>query len=266
MITSRNNEQVKMVTALQKKGRERSARDLFVVEGLKMFLEAPAERIRQVFVSERFRAGEQWKEHAAAFENCACTVVADQVFEHMSDTQSPQGVLCLLEQFHYVKEDLLGEVPLVMVLEDVRDPGNLGTILRAGEGAGITGVLMTEGCVDICNPKVIRSTMGSIYRVPYAVTDDLQRDMSWLKKAGVELCAAHLKGKHSYDMADYCAPTAFMIGNESQGLTQEASSLADILVRIPMLGQVESLNAAMAAGILMYEAARQRRGRRGETL
>jgi len=135
MITSRSNAQIKNVLALQKKGRERDAQDLFVVEGLKMFLEAPPERIRQVYVSESFRTGAQWQQHAAVFEKCDCTVVADQVFDCMSDTQSPQGVLCLLTQYHYEKEDLLGSVPLIMVLEDIRDPGNLGTILRAGEGA-----------------------------------------------------------------------------------------------------------------------------------
>ena len=257
MITSRNNEQVKMVTALQKKGRERSARDLFVVEGLKMFLEAPAERIRQVFVSERFRAGEQWKEHAAAFENCACTVVADQVFDHMSDTLSPQGVLCLLEQFHYAKEDLLEEVPLVMILEDVRDPGNLGTILRAGEGAGITGVLMTEGCVDICNPKVIRSTMGSIYRVPFIREEDLCARLDWLREREVYAYAAHLKGENSYNQEDYRKGTAFLIGNEGNGLSDQLAGKAAHLIRIPMEGQVESLNAAISAAVMGYEVYRQ---------
>ncbi len=151
------------------------------------------------------------------------------------------------------------KAPLLLVTENVQDPGNLGTMFRTAEGAGVTGILMSRDTVDIFNPKTIRSTMGSIYRMPFLYTEDLKKDISELQKEGIHFYAAHLKGKASYDEADYQKPSAFLIGNEGNGLTTEIADLADVYIRIPMEGKLESLNAAMAAGILMYEANRQRR-------
>ena len=153
-----------------------------------------------------------------------------------------------------------GKVPLLMILEDLQDPGNLGTILRTGEGAGVTGIILSKNSVDIYNPKVIRSTMGSVYRMPFYYTSSIQEEiLPWLREKKITGYAAHLEGKNSYDQEDYTKGTAFFIGNEGNGLSRELSQKADIWIRIPMEGQVESLNAAMASGILMYEASRQRR-------
>lgn len=149
--------------------------------------------------------------------------------------------------------------PLLMILEDLQDPGNLGTILRTGEGAGVSGVILNKNCVDLYNPKVIRSTMGSVYRMPVLTVDSISDILPELKKQGVRTYAAHLRGEHFYDQEDFRGKTAFFIGNEGNGLSDELSGQADCLIKIPMLGQVESLNAAMAAGILMYETSRQRR-------
>ena len=148
---------------------------------------------------------------------------------------------------------------MLLVLENLQDPGNLGTMMRTAEGAGVTGVLLSRGCVDIYNPKTIRSTMGSIYRVPFLYTDDLLGDMDRLHEKGIVTYAAHLKGKGFYDEESYKGPTAFLIGNEGNGLTDELSEKAKQYIKIPMEGQLESLNAAVAAAILMYEASRQRR-------
>ena len=179
----------------------------------------------------------------------------------MSDTQTPQGVLTVLKKPVYTEEVFFrGEKPFLMVLEDLQDPGNVGTIFRTGEGAGITGVLLTKTCVDVTNPKVIRSTMGSIYRMPFLYIEDVVSWKEKLKEKSVRTFAAHLKGKNSYDRESYLGGTAFFIGNEGKGLTDPAAESADCLIRIPMCGEVESLNAAMAAGILMYEVSRQRRG------
>ena len=149
-------------------------------------------------------------------------------------------------------------MPLIMALENLQDPGNLGTVLRTAEGAGVTGILLSSGCVDLYNPKVIRSTMGSIYRMPFFVADDFHAAIRELKEHGVRWYAAHLKGEDSYDRKDYRQPTGFLIGNESRGLSDETAKLADGYIRIPMCGRVESLNAAVASAILMYEASRQR--------
>ena len=257
MITSTGNSQVRNVVALKKKPKERKEQDVFLVEGPKMFKEAPKDEIVETYVSsyidKKFGSSDLLK--GRKYE-----VVAEEVMSAMSDTKNPQGILCIVKQKHYSVADLLKEEnPLIMVLENLQDPGNLGTIVRTAEGAGVTGILMTGDCCDIYNPKVIRSTMGSIYRVPFAYTDDLHGVLKDWKNKGIGLYAAHLKGTLSYDQEDYKKPSAFLIGNESKGLTTETADLADHYIRIPMLGKVESLNAAVASCVLMFEAARQRR-------
>lgn len=256
MITSSNNSQVKEIYQLQKKGKLRNKEGVFIVEGPKMFEELPKDRLVSTFVSETFE-----KERPELLRGVRYEVVADNVFAQMSDTQTPQGILAVAKQFRYTLEDILEnpKTPQLLILENIQDPGNLGTMLRTAEGAGTTGVIMTRGTVDIYNPKVIRSTMGSLYRMPFLYVEDLAETIAKVKAAGVSLYAAHLKGVQSYDGPDYKAPTGFLIGNEANGLTTETADLADCYIRIPMEGQLESLNAAVSAAILMYEAHRQRR-------
>lgn len=258
MITAMSNGRIKRLVQLNQKAKFRRAEDVFVVEGVKMFLEAPPDKRKEVYVSESFLNRCSCRE---VLEKTGYEVVADSVFEKVSDTCTPQGILCVVEQFHYnMKELLQKENPLLLVLENIQDPGNLGTMLRTGEGAGIDGVIMSRDTADLYNPKVIRSTMGSIYRMPFLVAEDLSAALRQLKEAGIQTYAAHLKGKQWYTEPDYHGGTAFLIGNEGNGLREETAKLADTYIKIPMEGEVESLNAAVAASILMYEAGRQRRG------
>lgn len=274
MITSTANQKVKRVIQLNKKAALRRREGVFVAEGIKMFLEAPREWIEEIYVSQGFlREIEEAsadghgstqglrEEAVKKLEECAYEAVAAEVFEKMSDTQTPQGILCVLRQPCYTLEDMLnkGKLPLFVVLENLQDPGNLGTIMRTGEGAGITGVIMSKETVDIYNPKTIRATMGSVYRVPFLYTEDLQAMIHRMQDYGVKIYAAHLKGTKDYDACDYGQPTAFLIGNEGNGLTDAMAALADTYIRIPMEGRLESLNAAVAAALLMYEGARWRR-------
>ena len=154
------------------------------------------------------------------------------------------------------------ETPHVLVLENIQDPGNLGTIFRTAEAAGATGIVLSKDCVDLYNPKVIRSTMGAIFRIPFIYTDDLKGTIDELKREGITVYAAHLKGENSYDMEDYKTACAFLIGNEGNGLTEETAACADRKILIPMEGGAESLNAAVASAVLMFEAGRQRRNKR----
>jgi TrmH family RNA methyltransferase len=257
VISSTTNKQVKYVNNLVKKAKTRREEDLFVAEGVRMCSEIPKERIQALYISESFSRQPQAAKLTAGVRSVE--VVTDEVFRTLSDTQTPQGILALVKQHHYELKDILGSAPLIMILEHLQDPGNLGTILRAGEGAGVTGILMDRETADIYNPKVTRSTMGSILRVPFVYTDDLHGAILGLKDAGVKVYAAHLQGKNSYDQENFSGATAFMIGNEGNGLTDETAALADTYIRIPMLGRVESLNAAVASSVLMFEAARQRR-------
>lgn len=257
MITSLNNEQVKNIIQLNQKTKARRKQGLFVAEGRKMFGEAPRDWISRVYVAESLSQDEELMEKICELPH---EIVADSVFRQMSDTQTPQGILTVLKTPSYSLEAVMNrENPLLMVLEDLQDPGNAGTIFRTGEGAGVDGILLTKTCVDVTNPKVIRSTMGSIYRMPFLYVEDVVSLKERFREAGIRTFAAHLEGKNFYDGEDYRRGTAFLIGNEGKGLTDQAASAADCLIRIPMCGRVESLNAAMAAGILMYEAARQRR-------
>ena len=266
MITSTSNQQMKNVSALLKKSKERKNSKTFVVEGPRMVVEASVDALKAVYVSESF---ENNAENTGLLEelktkcvkaNAIYETVADNVFKSVSDTQTPQGIMAVVTMPEYELEDLLkGEKTHLLILESIQDPGNLGTMVRTGEGAGVTGIIMNKTTVDLFNPKTIRSTMGSIYRVPFYVAEDLGQTMKDLQAKGISLFAAHLKGEHAYDEEDYTKACGFLIGNEGNGLSDEIANLADTYIKIPMEGQVESLNAAISATLLMYEANRQRR-------
>lgn len=262
MITSTSNAKVKYLVNLKKKRKVRDSENVFLVEGIRMFREVPAEKLKEVYVSESFYKKEKkLVDEISRRSSVRAEILADNVFSNVSDTMTPQGILCVVEQMNYSLENVLanGEVPHLMVLDNLQDPGNLGTIVRTAEGAGVTGIIMSKETVDIYNPKVIRSTMGSIYRMPFYYAEDLLETIGEMKKRNISTYAAHLDGKHAYDEEDYKNSCAFFIGNEGNGLRKEIADAADIYIRIPMCGQVESLNAAIAACVLMFEAARQRR-------
>lgn len=257
MITATGNKRIKWLVSLSEKAKERKKEKVFLVEGSKMFEEADEECIREVYVSENYieKNGISDKLEKIGYET-----VSDEVFKKISDTKSPQGILCVMKQYEYTMEELLEkENPVLVLLEDIQDPGNLGTILRTGEGAGIDGVIMTRDTVDIYNPKTIRATMGSIYRVPFLYADSMEAVIERLKDKGVAVYAAHLSGENYYDSFDFTKGSAFLIGNEGNGLKKETADLADSYLKIPMEGKVESLNAAIATSLLMYETYRQRR-------
>lgn len=256
MITSTSNPQVKNLQQLAKKAKLRNEQDIFLVEGIKMFQEAPKEKIQKVYISKSL-----YEEKGESFlEGLSYEILEDHVFAAASDTKTPQGILCVIRQYHYQLEEVLEkQTPHLLLLENLQDPGNLGTIMRTAEGAGVDAVILSRNSVDLYNPKTIRSTMGSIYRMPFLYVEHLEDILPKLKEKKIQTYAAHLQGTQTYDMEDYKKGTAFFIGNEGNGLTEELSQKADTWIRIPMQGKLESLNAAVAASILMYEVYRQRR-------
>ena len=256
MISSTSNSQVKEIVKLLSNARARNKSGTFVVEGIRMFVEIPDDRHVKTYVSKSFLddvSGDVEK----LILNRSYEVVDDNVFKQMSDTITPQGIMSIVKKNDTVIQDILGGRTYI-ILENLQDPGNLGTILRTAEGAGVAGIIMNRGTVDIFNPKVVRSTMGAIFRVPFVYVDDFDNAVKDMKQQGIKIYAAHLDGKTTYSDADYTKASAFMIGNEGNGLTEQAAALADELIIIPMAGKVESLNAANAATILMYEAFRQK--------
>ena len=279
IITSASNEKLKNIKKLSKSSRERNEQSLFVVEGVRMFREIPTADIASVYVTEagaeKFdselmdKLGNDYQSRDDYY------VVSDKLFDSISDTGTPQGILALVRQ----KENNLSNVlcekiektnvdfkdkglnasdnMFILIIEKLQDPGNLGTIIRTAEGAGVTGIIISSDSVDIYNPKVVRSTMGSIFRVPIYVSDDLIRDIEYLKEKNVTVYGAHLKGENIYDK-DFRTSCAFLIGNEGNGLSEEVSKTADELIKIPMMGRVESLNAATSTAVIAYEVLRQR--------
>ena len=269
MITSTSNAKVKRLVNLRKKRKARDEEKVFLTEGLRMLQEAPKKELLELYVTERFYK----KEKKFVDEKCRKSgrrfeMLSDSVMEYVSDTQHPQGALCVVRQRNtdgpeviLAKQEAGTEErnPLILVLDNLQDPGNLGTIFRMGEAAGVTGIVMSRDCVDVYNPKVIRSTMGSVFRVPFLYTENLSGMIQEMKARGICTYAAHLEGSRIYDEPDYRKPSAFFIGNEGNGLSDEVAGLADCYLKIPMEGQVESLNAAIAAAVLAFEAGRQRR-------
>ncbi len=256
MITSISNPKIKDIIQLQKKSRLRNERGLFLVEGIRMAREIPANQMVQMYATADFYQ----KSRQQLPQEIRPELVSEQVFSAMSDTKTPQGVLAVVKQSEYQPETLMSaENAHLLVLDNLQDPGNLGTIFRTAEAAGVTGIIMSRDCVDIYNPKTVRSTMGAIFRQPFVYVESVPETIAQMKKHGITVYAAHLQGRQTYDKENYRAKTAFLIGNEGNGLRQEVAEAADVWIRIPMEGEAESLNAAVAAAVLMYEVNRQRR-------
>lgn len=257
MISSTSNARIKNIIKIKKSARERRKQACFLVEGPRMFFEIPPEDILECYMTEEFE-----EKHKDRLAGRSWDRIGENVGRALSDTQTPQGVFALVRMKEMKAEELLlageNQPPCLLLLEHIQDPGNLGTMFRSGEAAGITGIVMDSATVDPYNPKVIRSTMGSVFRLPFAIVDDIKEAGRILKEKGVALYAADLSGQVLYGH-DFRQACAFFIGNEGNGLTEETARLADRRLRIPMEGQVESLNASMAATIILYELVRQRK-------
>lgn len=212
---------------------------------------------------------------------CFFETVSDSVMQKASDTSTPQGIIFVCSQPNFSFEDLVRNIPEVkpgtdnavaearpgtdsvvaeakpakgniLILEDIQDPGNLGTMMRTAEAAGMSGVIMSKKCADIYNPKTVRSTMGGIFRVPHIYTEDLLGTVNALKKEGFRIYATDLDADGEYDKVDYPGRCGILIGNEGNGLSREMIENSDTRVIIPMCGEIESLNAAVAAALMMY--------------
>jgi len=257
MITSLTNAAVKRIVLLQSKERSRREEGLYIIEGVRMFMEAPASRIEEVYVTQDFMDGVSDNVRGKLMQT-GYELVTNEVMVKMSDTMSPQGVLCAIHACDYSLEDITGKGSLFVILDGLQDPGNLGTIFRTSEAAGVSGIILSRECVSIYNPKSIRSTMGTLFRMPFIYVDDLVDTIGKLHELGIHTYAAHLKGEKSMYEFDYTMGTGFIIGNEGAGISDRVAEAAENYLKIPMEGEVESLNAAVATSVLLYEAHRQR--------
>lgn len=261
VISSNKNIRIKELQKLNKDAAFRKEKGVFIVEGIRMIREMPVDRVISVYASEsaygKYKADLDHIGLTAA-DDRVC-LLKDSVFETVSQTKSPQGLLAVLEVMNYSLDDILRieGAPFYLIVESLQDPGNMGTIFRTAEAAGVTALIIGGMSCDCYNPKVVRSTMGAIFRLPFIYVSNLEGTIDALKQQGVNVFGAHLDGESLYE-ADFTGPTAFLIGNEGNGLSAPVTETADRLIRIPMKGKVESLNAAVSSAILSYEVLRQR--------
>lgn len=265
MISSESNAQIKELVKLQKNARYRRKSKCFVTEGIKLTKEAAAYgRLQRVYVGEKLYKqewdGKAEQEISREFSGASVEVVSESVLIQVSETVTPQGILGVVQMPEYsLKEMVSSEKKLFLFLDDLRDPGNLGTILRTSEGAGMSGVILSKESVDLFNPKVVRATMGAIFRVPFVYVEDLSQVIREMKELGISVYGTLMEGSEIYDKIDYREASGIVIGNEANGISPKVMESLTGRIRIPMEGSLESLNAAVAAAIVMYEAARQRR-------
>ena len=221
-------------------------------------------KLQSVYFSEKYweAGGQEWQDIPA---NISCEVVAENLFTTIADTVTPQGVLGVVQMPEYSLDEMLQhDRHSYIILDDVRDPGNLGTIMRTAEGAGMSGVIMSRGTVDLFNPKVVRSTMGSIFRVPYYYVEEVWELIRELQSGEIPVYGTMMEGKLLYDEPDYAGGAGIVIGNEANGISSQVLQVLTEGIRIPMEGKLESLNASVAAAVLMYEMSRQRRNCTGK--
>ena len=250
----------KNLPLLSKKGRDENGS--FIVEGEKFVSEIPPDwRITYYIISEGFAQ----KHNISTFENRAGVYIAqDHLYKKLSGTVTPQGIMALCEKKHAVLEDITTDGCLLLLCEDLSDPGNVGALIRTAAAADAAGVILSKSCVDLYNPKVIRASAGSFFHIPCVENADALSAAWFLKNKGVTLAAAHLKGETSPYTTDMTKAFCIIIGSEAEGLSPELSLLSDMLLKIPMNSRIESLNAAAAGSILLYEAVRQRGSREAE--
>lgn len=258
-ITSASNPIIKEIRALMdKKGRQESG--LFLIEGYRLVKDAldSGGSIKYLIASDGFinKSGNI----LSNFSYIKLINLTDGLFERLSDTQSPQGLMAVAEIPLYDVESILQTLKKVIVLENIQDPGNLGTIIRTADACGFNAIILSKNCVDPYNSKVVRSTMGSLFHFPVLSVEDIHHTVKKLKNNGLKIAAAHIRDAIPAWEADLSDSVAIVIGNEGNGLTDEMLQSSDFAVIIPMLGKAESLNASAAASILLYESMRQQKG------
>ncbi|MDH6180709.1 TrmH family RNA methyltransferase [Microbacteriaceae bacterium SG_E_30_P1] len=267
MIDNPRSPRVRAVAKLAKR-EARSETGLFLVEGPQAVAEAFA--FRPELLVDLFATPTAWEKHsglAASAQSAGVEVefVSEHVLDAMADTVTPQGIIAVSRQFLRSVDDILAEGPrLIALLEEVRDPGNAGTIIRSADAAGADAVILTGRSVDVYNPKVVRATTGSLFHMPLARGSDLESVVDRVRASGLTVIAADVKGEdllRARTEGALSAPTAWLFGNEARGLTDEHFSLADRAIRVPIYGHAESMNLATAAAVCLYESAFAQRSR-----
>ena len=258
VITSKDNETVKNIKKLKDK-KYRDETKLYVIEGIKMLEEAIAEKasIKTIIICEEcLKAGDLEQKFLYEIAKYNCIYVNSKVFNSLTDVIAPQGIMAVIEKPN--KDIKINyDQDIILALDGIQDPGNLGTILRTADSVNLKQIIVTKNTADSYNPKVVRSTMGAILRIKIIETEDLIKTLKEAQKNKFKIIATSLDTENSIYDIEY-NKKVIVIGNEANGVSKEVQELADNKVKIPMLGKTESLNASVATGIMLYEYVRQK--------
>ncbi len=258
LITSKDNDIIKYLKKLKDK-KYRDMEKAYIIEGIKLIKEAiqENEKIKYIIIcddcAQEGNFDSELKYEIAKYE---CIYVSEKIFSSLTTVVNPQGILAVIEK-EEKDNNINFEDDLFLILDDIQDPGNMGTILRTADSLNLKQIIVSKGSSDVYNPKVVRSTMGAIFRVKVIESDDLIKTIKEMKKHKIKIATTSLQTDKSIYDIQY-KKTAIVIGNESNGVSKEILDLADEKIKIPMPGKTESLNASVATAIVLYEAMREK--------
>ena len=266
IINSKDNKKIKDLKKIRDDKSFRNNKSLFFIEGEKIFIEAPKDMIDSIFISNtkylELKKNNQFStciyDYINEYKNENIYIVSDNVFDFVKDTINSQGIICLCKMKKQENiEKYIGKKDLIIILNNINDPGNLGTIIRTSEAFGATLIICDKKCVDLYSPKVIRATMGSIFRKKIYITYDIIETIQFLKKHNIRIYATTLDSSKNYIDEKFDMPLAIIFGNEANGIDKDVLSEVQNRVKINMEGNIESLNVAMSVGIIGFEIKRR---------
>ncbi len=257
VISSKENELIKHIKKLKDK-KERDLSNEYLIEGVKLIKEAIQEKakIKQIIVCDECEKLEAIpQELTYEIAKYDCIYVTKKIYNYITEVKTPQGILAIIEKQGNEKNIDYNQ-DIIIALDGIQDPGNLGTILRTVDSVGLTQILVSKDTADCYNPKVVRSTMGAIFRVKVIECENLEDTLKEIKKHKFSIITTSLQTQNSIYDIKY-KKDVIVIGNEANGVSENIQKLADKKLKIPMLGKTESLNASVATGIILYEYVRQ---------
>lgn len=255
MITSKDNEKIKFTKGLLK-SKIRNKEKKFIIEGYRILTLAIESKVKIdfVFINEDFLKKKEHEDFLKVLQNKNIQVykTTNKIFEEFCDTKNTQGIIAVVNFNEKLNNKLNENDKFVLVLDRIQDPGNMGTIIRTADACGVDSIVIVKGSVDVYNPKVIRSTMGSIFEMNLIFADE-DYALEILKENKFNIVSSYLNTDNFYNDIEYDYKTALVIGNEANGISQNFIDNSDTLVKIPIYGKAESLNAGISSAILMYE-------------
>ena len=258
VITSKDNDFIKHIKKLKEK-KYRDEFGEFIVEGIKMIQEAIREhaKIKQIVICDDCKnEGAISQDELYDIAKYDCIYVTEKIFNLITDVVAPQGIMAIVEKPIKSENKIDYKAENFLILDNIQDPGNMGTILRTADSLNMKQIIVSPGSADCYNSKVVRSTMGAIFRVN-VIERDLEKVISEMKKREIKIYATDLRTDKNIYNVNY-EKSAVVIGNEANGVSDKVLQMADEKIKIPMLGKTESLNAAVATGVLLYEIARRK--------